>query len=72
VSSRRKRCSATRRVFQITAIAFRYAGEAKYTLRKLLALAPSGYIGSSALPQRAATWLGTLAAGAGFLLRSGL
>ncbi len=44
----------------------RYAGEPKYNLRKLIGLALSGYIGFSALPLRLATWLGIMAAGAGF------
>ena len=46
----------------------RHAGEPKYTLRKLVGLALSGYIGFSAMPLRAAAWLGVAAAGAGFLL----
>ena len=45
----------------------RYAGQPKYTLRKLVALALSGYIGFSAMPLRAATWLGAFAASTGFL-----
>jgi dolichol-phosphate mannosyltransferase len=46
----------------------RYAGEPKYTLRKLIRLALSGYIGFSAMPLRMAAWLGVAAAGAGFLV----
>ncbi|TMA57134.1 MAG: hypothetical protein E6J75_08225 [Deltaproteobacteria bacterium] len=46
----------------------RHAGESKYTLRKLLRLALSGYIGFSAMPLRAATWLGFVSASAGFML----
>jgi dolichol-phosphate mannosyltransferase len=46
----------------------RHAGEPKYTLRKLMGLALSGYIGFSAMPLRMATWLGLLAALAGFLV----
>src|SRR5262245_42879973 len=45
----------------------RYAGDSKYTLRKLVGLALSGYIGFSAIPLRLATWLGLGAAGLGFL-----
>jgi polyisoprenyl-phosphate glycosyltransferase len=45
----------------------RFAGEPKYTLRKLVRLALSGYVGFSAMPLRAAAWLGLLSAGAGFL-----
>jgi dolichol-phosphate mannosyltransferase len=48
----------------------RNAGEPKYTLRKLMALALSGYIGFSSLPLRLAAWLGFLSAGMGFLLTS--
>lgn len=44
----------------------RYAGMPKYTLRKLINLALSGYIGFSAMPLRTAAWLGLLSAGAGF------
>ena len=44
----------------------RLAGEPKYTLRKLISLALSGYIGFSAMPLRAAAWLGFLSAAAGF------
>ncbi|MCG3159657.1 MAG: putative glycosyltransferase [Acidobacteria bacterium] len=46
----------------------RHAGEPKYTMRKLLGLALSGYIGFSAMPLRMATWLGLMAALAGFLV----
>jgi dolichol-phosphate mannosyltransferase len=46
----------------------RYAGEPKYTLRKLVGLALSGYIGFSAMPLRLAAWLGMATAGIGFLL----
>ena len=46
----------------------RHAGVPKYTLRKLLKLALSGYIGFSALPLRAAAAMGFLAAGTGFAL----
>jgi dolichol-phosphate mannosyltransferase len=45
----------------------RHAGEPKYTLRKLMGLALSGYIGFSAMPLRLATLLGILTAGGGFL-----
>ncbi|MGH8009648.1 MAG: glycosyltransferase family 2 protein [Candidatus Binatia bacterium] len=44
----------------------RHAGVPKYTLRKLIRLALSGYIGFSAMPLRAAVWLGFLSAGTGF------
>jgi dolichol-phosphate mannosyltransferase len=46
----------------------RFAGQPKYTLRRLVGLALSGYIGFSALPLRAAAWLGLLTAGLGFLV----
>jgi dolichol-phosphate mannosyltransferase len=46
----------------------RNAGKPKYTLRKLLGLAASGYIGFSSLPLRMAAWLGLFSAAAGFLL----
>src|SRR5215510_1567163 len=46
----------------------RHAGEPKYTLRKLVRLALSGYIGFSAAPLRMATWLGLIAAMTGFLV----
>jgi polyisoprenyl-phosphate glycosyltransferase len=44
----------------------RLAGAPKYTLRKLIGLALSGYIGFSSMPLRAAAWLGVLSAAAGF------
>jgi glycosyltransferase involved in cell wall biosynthesis len=44
----------------------RHAGEPKYTLRKLIGLAVSGYVGFSALPLRIAAWLGVLSACGGF------
>jgi polyisoprenyl-phosphate glycosyltransferase len=46
----------------------RHAGEPKFTLRKLVRLALSGYIGFSAAPLRMATWLGLIAALTGFLV----
>ena len=46
----------------------RVAGEPKYTLRKLVRLALSGYVGFSAMPLRASVWLGLLSSAAGFLL----
>jgi len=46
----------------------RHAGETKYTLRRLLRLALSGYVGFSAMPLRAAAWLGFVSASAGFAL----
>src|SRR5262245_29184171 len=46
----------------------RHAGEPKYTLRKLVGLALSGYIGFSAAPLRIATGLGLVAALTGFLV----
>ena len=46
----------------------RNAGEPKYTLRKLISLALSGYIGFSTFPLRVAAWLGMFAAVAGFAL----
>jgi glycosyltransferase involved in cell wall biosynthesis len=46
----------------------RHAGEPKYTLRKLIRLALSGYVGFSAMPLRVASALGLLAALLGFLL----
>jgi polyisoprenyl-phosphate glycosyltransferase len=48
--------------------AARHAGEPKYTLRKLVGLALSGYLGFSAVPLRLATLLGILTAGGGFLI----
>jgi dolichol-phosphate mannosyltransferase len=44
----------------------RVAGRPKYDLRRLVRLALDGYIGFSAAPLRLASWLGILAAGAGF------
>jgi glycosyltransferase involved in cell wall biosynthesis len=44
----------------------RLAGAPKYTLRKLVGLALSGYIGFSSMPLRAAAWLGVLSAAGGF------
>ena len=44
----------------------RFAGAPKYTLRKLMNLALSGYVGFSSMPLRAATWFGFLAGGLGF------
>lgn len=46
----------------------RHAGTPKYTLRKLIRLALSGYIGFSSLPLRAAAWLGILFATLGFVM----
>src|SRR5262249_8296817 len=46
----------------------RHAGEPKYTLRKLVGLALSGYIGFSAMPLRLAMWFGLIAALTGFLV----
>jgi len=46
----------------------RHAGVPKYTLRKLIRLALSGYIGFSAAPLRAAAWLGFASASAGFVI----
>ncbi len=46
----------------------RLAGAPKYTLRKLIGLALSGYIGFSSMPLRAAAWLGVLSAAAGFVV----
>lgn len=46
----------------------RNAGEPKYTLRKLIGLALSGYIGFSSLPLRLAAWLGLLSAAVGLLI----
>jgi glycosyltransferase involved in cell wall biosynthesis len=48
--------------------AARHAGVPKYTLGKLTSLALSGYIGFSALPLRAAAWLGFLTACIGFAM----
>jgi len=44
----------------------RAGGTAKYTLSKLVRLALSGYVGFSAMPLRAAVWLGFMAAVVGF------
>jgi polyisoprenyl-phosphate glycosyltransferase len=46
----------------------RHAGAPKYTLRGLVHLAVSGYLGFSAMPLHAATWLGFLSAGTGFIM----
>jgi len=46
----------------------RNAGEPKYTFRKLVGLALSGYVGFSSFPLRMAAWLGVSSALAGFLL----
>jgi dolichol-phosphate mannosyltransferase len=46
----------------------RHAGEPKYTFRKLVQLAFSGYIGFSSMPLRLAAWLGFGVATAGFAL----
>ena len=46
----------------------RHAGVPKYTARKLIRLAMSGYIGFSAMPLRASAWLGFLSASAGFVM----
>ncbi|HEY3132057.1 MAG TPA: glycosyltransferase family 2 protein [Acidobacteriota bacterium] len=46
----------------------RHAGAPKYTLRKLIHLALSGYIGFSAMPLRAAAWLGFASAVLGFVV----
>src|SRR5215471_11397997 len=46
----------------------RHAGEPKYTLRKLVGLALSGYLGFSAMPLRLAAWFGLIAALTGFLV----
>lgn len=46
----------------------RMAGAPKYTLRKLVRLALSGYLGFSTMPLRLAAWLGFLAAAGGFLM----
>jgi dolichol-phosphate mannosyltransferase len=50
----------------------RHAGEPKYTLRKLVGLALSGYVGFSNVPLRMGVWLGFAAAGVGFLLALGI
>ncbi|MSQ47151.1 MAG: glycosyltransferase [Deltaproteobacteria bacterium] len=46
----------------------RYGGASKYSLRQLVQLALSGYIGFSLLPLRAATWCGFFSTSVGFLL----
>jgi polyisoprenyl-phosphate glycosyltransferase len=46
----------------------RFAGVPKYTMRKLMKLALSGYIGFSAMPLHAATWVGFFSAGMGFVM----
>jgi dolichol-phosphate mannosyltransferase len=48
--------------------AARHAGRPKYTVRKLISLAVSGYVGFSSFPLRLAAWIGALAATAGFAL----
>jgi Glycosyltransferases involved in cell wall biogenesis len=46
----------------------RHAGEPKYTLRKLISLALSGYVGFSSVPLRLAAWLGVSSAAAGLVI----
>ncbi len=46
----------------------RHGGNPKYTVRKLIGLAVSGYVGFSAMPLRAAAWLGFVSAALGFLI----
>jgi polyisoprenyl-phosphate glycosyltransferase len=46
----------------------RHGGTPKYTLRKLVRLALSGYVGFSAMPLRAAAWAGLTAALVGFTI----
>lgn len=46
----------------------RHAGVSKHTLRKLMRLALSGYIGFSGMPLRAAAWLGFASAVGGFAI----
>jgi glycosyltransferase involved in cell wall biosynthesis len=46
--------------------AARFGGEPKYTLRKLIRLALSGYVGFSSLPLRMSAWLGFFSAFSGF------
>ena len=48
--------------------AARFGGEPKYTLRKLIRLALSGYVGFSSLPLRMSAWLGFMSALSGFLV----
>jgi dolichol-phosphate mannosyltransferase len=45
-----------------------FAGDTKYTLRKLVRLALAGYVGFSTMPLRLAALLGLLVAAAGFLV----
>jgi len=46
----------------------RNAGEPKYTFRKLVGLALSGYVGFSSFPLRLAAWLGVSSATTGFIV----
>lgn len=46
----------------------RHAGRPKYTLRKLVQLAVSGYVGFSTFPLHLASWFGFVSAGIGFLV----
>jgi polyisoprenyl-phosphate glycosyltransferase len=46
----------------------RHAGEPKYSLRKLIRLALSGYIGFSGMPLRVSAWLGLISGCAGFIM----
>lgn len=46
----------------------RNAGDPKYSLRKLIGLAVSGYVGFSSFPLRVAAWLGVSASLAGFAM----
>ena len=48
----------------------RHAGEPKYSLRKLISLALSGYVGFSSFPLRLAAWLGVSSAAAGLVIAS--
>ena len=58
--------------FRQTSVEFdrpgRFAGEAKYTFGRSLALAVNGNISLSKAPLRVATWLGLIVSGASFLL----
>jgi dolichol-phosphate mannosyltransferase len=58
--------------FRQTSVEFdrpgRFAGEAKYTFGRSLALAVNGIISLSKAPLRVATWLGLIVSGASFLL----
>jgi dolichol-phosphate mannosyltransferase len=58
--------------FRQTAVEFdrpgRFAGEAKYTFGKSLALAVNGIVSLSKAPLRVATWFGLIVSGASFLL----